>query len=43
MLILLDCMAGGLGVERDGYEGSYDLRGKEGSSPIFLDAFFTTW
>ena len=39
MLIVLDCMTGGLGVERDGCEGSYGLRGKQGPSPIFHDAF----
>ena len=41
MLILLDYMAGGLVVERGGCEGSNGLRGKQGSSPIFLDVFFT--
>ena len=34
-------MAGELGVERDGCEGSDGLRGKQGYSPVFLDAFFT--
>jgi len=41
MPILLDCMAGGLGVERGGCEGSDGLRDKHGSSLIFVDAFFT--
>ena len=39
MLILLDCMASGLGVERDGCDGSDGLGGKTGSSPIFRDEF----
>ena len=41
MLIILDYMEGGLGVERDGCEGSDGLRGKQGLSPIFCDAFLT--
>jgi len=41
MLILLDYMEGGLGVERDGCEGSDGLRGNQGSSPIFVDEFST--
>lgn len=41
MLIILDCMVGGLSVERGGFEGSDGLRGKKGSSPIIFDAFFT--
>ncbi len=39
MLILLDCMEGGLGIERDGCDGSDVLVGKQGSSPSFRDAF----
>ena len=36
-------MAGGLGLERYGCEGSDSLGGKQGYSPNFLDAFSTKW
>ena len=41
MLILLGCMVGGIGVERDECDGSNGLGGKQGSSPRFLDALLT--
>ena len=41
MLILLDCMTGGLGVERGGCYGPYGLEGKKGSYHSFRDAFLT--
>jgi len=41
MLILLDCMAGGLVWREMVVKGENGLRGKQGSSPIFRDAFLT--
>jgi len=39
MLILLDCMAGGLGVERDGCDGLDGLGGKHGLLLYFVMHF----
>ena len=41
MLILLGCMASGIGVERDECNELNGLGGNQGSSPSFRDAFFT--